>query len=398
MQDVATVAATLGQQFGLTSKQFEQAFSILSAGAKAGAVEFRDMAGLMASLGANVHRFGDSGGIKGVAQLGAMFQVAKQGFGSAAETATGLESLMGGIQQINKAKLKSAGLTGKNGFTQYEKDGKTLKPLLQIVDELSKKKLNATQLFDLLGRKEAVKTFDVVSKGRAEVDKLATSLIRSKDVMTDFRKRAESPSARAAASWNAFKNSIASVFTPEVIEKFSNAISATLESLIEFGGVFKEYVIEPIMTAINAIVDLGKKIADLVEDFGRLFVVDEESSVNNYRDRTRSKLDRTKAAIEAAKGGASQSEVNRILGSGQSVGEQRGKKARLDAFASTGNKAYLYASDRGLSKMSKLDAKVAMTLDITGTGTNAEDVAKHAGGMLEKFWDAKLRQAAAGVK
>lgn len=262
MADVATVAATLGQQFQLSSKDFEQAFSILSSGAKAGSIEFSDMAGLMASLGANFAQFGGSTGTEGVATLGAAFQVAKQSFGTASEAATGLEALMGSVQQ-HAAKLKKDGK-----IDVFESDGKTFKPLMQIVDAIGAKDFNGTQLFELLGRKEAVKTLNVLTKQRRLVDDIKDSSRKSSDIQKDFNRRVSAPSERVKTAWNEFKNQIAAAFTPERLEKFALVLEVVLESVIEFGQGFVHWVVEPILDAIQALKDFGNNAVDLAKKFG----------------------------------------------------------------------------------------------------------------------------------
>lgn len=265
-EDVAGSAAAMSQQFGITSGEMEQMFSILSAGGKAGKIELRDMAAHTAELGAGFKKFGGAHGLDAVNELGAVFQVAARNFGNdAGQAATGVESLMGGIQQINKAKMKAAGV---KGFTQYEKDGKTLKPLLEIIDEISAKNLNGTQLFSLLGRKEAVNTYEALRDNRKAVDDIARATRHAKNVAVDFAKEQASASGRVTAAWNTFKNKIAEVFTPERIEKMADAFGFVLESVIELGEGIEFWVIEPIMDAIDAITSFGERALSVGKKFG----------------------------------------------------------------------------------------------------------------------------------
>ena len=257
MKDVATVAATMGDQFGLTAGQFEQAFSILASGAKAGSIEFSDMAGLMASLGANFAQFGKSKGTDGVATLGAAFQVAKKSFGSASEAATGLEAIMGSLQQ-NAKKLKKEGK-----IDVFEKDGKTLKPMMEIIDAIASKDFNGSQLFDLLGRKEAVKTFQALSKNRQALDDIKDASMRAKDVQVDFDTRAQSSSERLSKAWNTFKNRIAEALTPERVEKFVSIMEQVLVTIVKVGEFIYKWIVIPIKDAIQAVKDFASTVKDI---------------------------------------------------------------------------------------------------------------------------------------
>lgn len=250
MQDVATVAATMGDQFGLTADQFEKAFSILSAGAKAGSIEFSDMAGLMASLGANFAQFGGSKGTEGIATLGAAFQIAKKNFGSASEAATGLEALMGSLQQ-NAKKLKKEGK-----IDVFEADGKTLKPMMEIVDAISSKNFNGSQLFELLGRKEAVKTLDALTKNRDRLNEIKQASMNANDVQVDYYTRAESSSERLSKAWNTFKNRIAEALTPERVEKFVSFMEKLLVMIVKVGQWIDKWIIQTLKDLIETLKDI----------------------------------------------------------------------------------------------------------------------------------------------
>jgi TP901 family phage tail tape measure protein len=365
MADVATVAATLGQQFKLSSDDFEQAFSILSFGAKAGAIEFRDMAGLMSSLGADFATFGGSTGKEGIATLGALFQVAKQGFGSASEAATGLEALMGSLQQ-NAAKLKKEGK-----IDVFESDGKTLKPVLTLLDEIMSKDFTGAELFDLFGRKESVKTLNVLMRQRALVDSIKRSAMGARDVQADFNRRMKAPSERVTTAWNAFKNKIAEAFTPERIEKFAFLFEAVLDSVINLGEGIKHWIIEPILDAIEAV----KSFAGHVKDIG-----------GGILDH----MPGPAGALFGGPGGDIKDAIKNIQ-----------KRERNDDFAAlhAGNQADQEA--RRANKAAGLGYTLASTVNVSvPPGTDANGVGRAAEAAVKRtfreLWDSKLREAAGG--
>lgn len=221
IEDVVGAAASLNEQLGIGAKEFERAFSILIAGGKAGKIELKDMANLTASLAAGYKQFGGSKGIGGVATLGSAFQIVAKNFGSASEAATGLDALMGSILQ-NAKDLKAIGVD------PYEKDGKTLRSLEAITEDIGKKDLNATKVLGLLKRKEAVKTYNALHDNRKQWEEIRASTLKANDVQEDYAKYGKSASAQLGKAWNEIKVAIAESFTPEVIGAFVLAIKDTI--------------------------------------------------------------------------------------------------------------------------------------------------------------------------
>jgi TP901 family phage tail tape measure protein len=221
MEDISASAASMTQQLGITVPEMDRAFSILIAGGKAGKIEIKDMAALMASLGASFKPFGESQGIGGLSTLGAAFQVTAQNFGSASEAATGLEALMGSLQR-NAKKLKDAKIN------VFEADGKTLKPMLEIVDQLTSKDFNETKLFDLLGRKEAITTLRALRDNRQMVDEIAKSTRNAKDLEEDNARMMQSNAVKLKKAWNDLKVTISEALTPERIAAFTRFLEMSI--------------------------------------------------------------------------------------------------------------------------------------------------------------------------
>lgn len=233
MEDVVGAAAAISQQLGVGSKDFEQMFSILIAGGKAGKIELKDMAGLTASLAANFKQFGGSQGVQGVATLGAAFQVAAQNFGSASEAATGMEALMGSLIQ-NAKKLKKAGVD------IFDSAG-NLKSLQDIVGAMSAKNFGPTQLIELLGRKEAFKTFQALRDNRRTWDEMAKATLSAKDVAEDYAKVSESTAIRAKKAWNEVKNAMTAAITPERLEAAAETVKDVGSAAGGWLGIVKKF-------------------------------------------------------------------------------------------------------------------------------------------------------------
>ncbi len=374
MEDVAGAAATMAEQFGIAGPQFEQAFSILSAGGKAGKVELRDIAGLMAELGASFKPFGASQGVEGLATLGAAFQIAAKNFGSASEAATGLEALMGSLQQ-NAAKLSKAKVN------IFEADGKTMKPMLEIVDALTSKGFTETKLFDLLGRKEAITTLRALRDNRRAVDEIRVATLAANDVQVDFDRRMQSSAARAENSLNRFKNKIADAFTPKRLEKFAGwleTIGSKLEANVEFLEMMGE-------TAAGVFDVMTSNIdADTVTGVANVFKPEARRKLQTARDELEAK--------GSIGGSASvfKGDIARLLDRGIAEMSYKPTTASIPKGAAGGG------SPAG-GKTGTVNVNAAPTITINAGNADAQQVGQVVKKEVMGWWTQKLREAVVGA-
>lgn len=211
MDDVSGAAAAMTQNLKVDAADYEKAFSILIKGGKAGAVELKDLSGHLASLSPLAAQFAQGTGVEGLAKLGAAFQIARRGFGSAAETATGLKALMGSIVQ-NAARFEKAGIK------VFDKDAatgaKTLKSIDDIMTSIGESKLvdDPSKLVAAFGSSEAYATFLQLSKTRGEWEQMTQATLSANDVAEDFAKRQRSDSAKVLKAWNTVRNGLERVF------------------------------------------------------------------------------------------------------------------------------------------------------------------------------------------
>lgn len=224
MEDISVTAAALRTNMGVTAAQMEQAFGILLVQGKSGAVELKDLSGIVAGLTPQFSQFGNVG-TAGLAEMGALLQVMRAGFGSAAETATGLSSLM-------TAMVKNAKNLRRIGVNPFEKDGKTLRNMTDVVFDLIKRsKGNPEVLQKVLGRAEAFQALlPLMQKGRAEVEKLIEAgAMGSAELQKDFATFAETPAAKLAQVKaqleGTFNESLAKVL-PVIAKAFEKIASA----------------------------------------------------------------------------------------------------------------------------------------------------------------------------
>jgi TP901 family phage tail tape measure protein len=262
VSDIATATAALKQSFNIKPEQVEAVFSGMIMQGKAGAVTLKDFAGELSSLAPKWAKFADSKSAGGIAQFGAAFQVARQGFGSASEAATGMEALMGGITMHAKDLRKF----GKIEVFNKNKDGsKTLKSFEEIISSIEKSKLvKDPELMGkaLGGRKEATDTLNVLLRARQNLTATGneyTDLVaKGKDagaVQRDLATYLDSSSGKMATSWEGLRNSIAEALTPERIEGFANAMKDVASHAAELAeGLGK------IFGFIGSLNSLGKSV------------------------------------------------------------------------------------------------------------------------------------------
>lgn len=246
MEDIAASAAAMQQNLRIDPAQFEKAFSILIKGGKAGSVELRDLASLLAGLSPQAARFKGGVGTEGLADLAAALQITRQGFGSANEAATGLESLMSSIAQ-HAGRFEDAGIQ----VFDISADGtKTLKSLPDIVNAIASSKLmkDPTALQKAFGRTEAMRAFEQLVKVRGAWRDLSAETMAANDVAEDYATFQQSSAGRIQGAWNQVKNEVAAALTPERIEAFAAALRGAVGW------------IQDMVRGLNAV---GEKLAEL---------------------------------------------------------------------------------------------------------------------------------------
>ncbi len=201
MDDIAASAAAMQQNLGIDPADFERGFNILIAGGKAGKIELRDMASRLAELSPLAEQFSGGGGTAGLAKLGAAFQLTAQGFGTAKQASTGLKALFTSLKR--NAKL----LKGK-GIQVLDKDD-NLRAFEDIIADIKKKGLDATEITKLLGSVEAEQTFTQLTKVGGAWDELADKTANANDLAEDYAKINKSASIQIKKAWNSIKVFIA---------------------------------------------------------------------------------------------------------------------------------------------------------------------------------------------
>lgn len=220
MEDVAAVAASMKDNLGIDPKDFEAGFSALAVQGKKGAVELRELASQLAGVAPAFSQFDGGMGTRGLIEMGAALQVVRKGFGSSAEAATGLRSLMVAVQ-------RNAGKLGKKKIYFTDENGrKRLRDIRDIVDSIASSKLarDPTALTKAFGSDEAKRAYDQLVQNRALLNSLVTAGSDTGAINRDAATFLESPAGRIQKAWEAVKLTLIEAFTPERIEKFAGAL------------------------------------------------------------------------------------------------------------------------------------------------------------------------------
>lgn len=207
--ELGKTLAAMNNQLDILPEKSEKGFSVLMAAGKLGGFELKDMARHLPSLTAQISKFAGGKGVAGLATLASMLQIVKRGFGSAGETATATSALFRGLEQ-------GATRFAEKGIAVYGKDGRTLRNIFDIIDDIEKKKFTGKQLGDLFGRIHGKLAFDQVVKIRGEWKKMRDETMKGNHVQKDFDERMKMRTEKLRRLWNLFRNQVHRV-TNEVI-------------------------------------------------------------------------------------------------------------------------------------------------------------------------------------
>jgi hypothetical protein len=232
MADIAQTAAAMTQNMEIDPKNLEQAFSVLLFQGKKGAIELKELSTLMATLASQFPEFG-SKGVRGLSELGASMQVARQGFGSASEAATGFMGMMTAfVKKSSQFKRKGIDIFAKIRDPKSGKMKEQARNILDIIADVKKAGLTYKEVIDIMGRAEGARSLQMLMKNLEIVGELADEGEKATDVQKDYMTWQQSSAARMNRSWQRMKNTIARLFTPARIERFA----AAMEKLAEIIG------------------------------------------------------------------------------------------------------------------------------------------------------------------
>lgn len=257
MDDLAAVAASMKDNLGINPADFEAGFSALAVQGKAGAIELRELATLLAGVAPSFSQFDGGGGAKGLAAMGAALQVVRKGFGSSSEAATGMRALMVSIN-------RNAKQFERVGVKIYDKDPKTgkrrLKDFRDIIDGIGASRLvkDPTALTKAFGSDEAKRAFDQLMLNRGLLDELILKSSDKNAIDRDAQTYQQSTAGRLERAWNGVKLIIAEALTPENIAGFVTALEHVVSLVNKIASGFG--------AVADALVGVNKGMAEQISN------------------------------------------------------------------------------------------------------------------------------------
>lgn len=276
--DVGSTAADISEKFGITSPEAMMgALSTLAVQGKAGAFEMRDLAAQMPKMAAAGRVFGLEKGVRGVATLGGLAQIARRSVGTGPQAATAVESLLKQLQ------AKSGLIERKTGVQVFKDVGRTqakdIRQLLpaiiagtggdkQVIAKLFEKKAFAA-IADLVttfnearnSGKSLKEAQDAVSRSMEDAMNVQRSEL---EIEQDLQMQQQKTSAVATSMWESFKATLTQGLEVPVkslvdkllaLENESGLVTAAAEALV----VGFTALMEAAELAAEALVWLGFK-------------------------------------------------------------------------------------------------------------------------------------------
>jgi TP901 family phage tail tape measure protein len=357
VSDVAQATAALKQSMAIDGSQVEAAFSGLITQGKAGAVEIKDFAGELATLSPQFATFGKTG-LAGLRDMGAAFQVIRQGAGTAGEAATQFQAVMGELVSSHK-ELKKIGI---DVFHKNPKTGKReLRDFMSIAEDLAKNKAlgDPAKMAKIFGRKESQAAIRTIREQIGAMRDLARAGEDTGAVQRDLGTFLESDAGRMEKAFNSVKIAIAEAFTPERIKAFTSAVEGVAEKvgpLVEsLGWVVDKY---------NSLHNVGKSIRGISGSNGNPFKRQTTSIgggvANQLLDAQMSPAERAERDRNAA---GYDSAVSNILAgeTNERTSPESIKRAVVARFSS--NAGTVTASSRYLANAHGSGSEVAATVE-----------------------------------
>lgn len=226
VEELAGLTFSLEKSFKLADpKQLRQGLSAIIQAGKEGAIPLGQMATVLQSVSASFAELGGTG-VDAAADLSSALQVLRgQGFATAAEAGTGLQSVITALTKKSKQ-------LEKKGIDVFDKNG-AFRGLRPILDDFQAANLSIAELTTILGRVEAQKGIRALisADGRKEFEKLSEAARKSTALEDDAAKRRQSTAFKLQKTLNRAKETIAKVFTPERIQKFVELIAKAADLL-----------------------------------------------------------------------------------------------------------------------------------------------------------------------
>ena len=230
VKDMAALMFTLTENMKVPDNQLEDTIGGLINQAKFGSIHFRELAHELVALGSVYSQFGVTGR-EGAIQIGAQMQLARHGFASASEAATG-------VLRIYRSLPQHASKFAKSGVDIWMPGSKTkMRPFEDIIHQIqnSKLALDRELLIKSFGRTEGERFYQVLTNLTAQYDEMKKAGEANGVVARDLATYTDSAAGRIDVATERIKNGFAQALTPERIDQIVGGIEqivAAMPSLV----------------------------------------------------------------------------------------------------------------------------------------------------------------------
>lgn len=249
VKQLAGLAYSLNNAFKVANAaELEEMLSAITSAGKQGSVPLAEMSTVLQQIGTKFARIAPEGKA-GAAQLAAAIQVARKGFGSAAEVGTGIKAF---VDQLDQAAPKLSAF-GVRVFTAGRDGRKQLRPMTEILDQLGESRLikDPWLMTQVFGSSEARQFINTLVENREQFDELAAAAQHANDVQADSQRYLSSTAGRLRVAVNNARASLEAMVTPERLEKFvalvQNQLVPALDLVLDNAGtiatIFASYKI-----------------------------------------------------------------------------------------------------------------------------------------------------------
>jgi TP901 family phage tail tape measure protein len=238
VQDMAALMFTLTENMKVPDNQLEDTIGGLINQAKYGSIHFKELAKELVALGAVYSQYGVSGR-EGAIQMGAQMQLARHGFASASEAATG-------VLRIYRSLPQHASKFAKAGVDIWKPGSKTaMRPFEDIIHQIQKSRLSLDreQLIKSFGRTEGERFYQVLVALTDQYDKMKAAGEANGVVAKDLATYTESAAGRIDVAVERMKNGFAQVLTPERIDQIVGGIERIAQAMPSIVGAIG-YVVD----------------------------------------------------------------------------------------------------------------------------------------------------------
>lgn len=343
VKDMAALMFTLTENMKVPDNQLEDTIGGLINQAKYGSIHFRELAKELVALGSVYQQFGVVGR-EGAIQIGAQMQLARHGFASASEAATGILRIYRSLPQ-HASKFAQAGV-------HIWKDGSktVLRPFEDIIHQIQKSPLalDRERLIKSFGRTEGERFYQVLTSLTAEYDNMKRAGEANGVVARDLGTYTESAAGRIDVAIERIKNGFAQALTPERIDQIVGGIEQIVNAMPK------------IVSAIDTAMDAFSGMVHLFRSAGDTF----GGGIKNYvpADAEERRLERTghSSARMIAHQQGWEEIINEILASENATGPSEAsiekavaisqQDARTPGQEGAKRAAEAYLKDRGISR------------------------------------------------